>query len=174
MTGTRAPSVQIVQLRAEALHALADGDLARAAEHSPVPLTEWLVSEERISTWRFRSRQALETPQDLPWVTGVLWDPVAEATVGAAGFHGAPDERGMVEVGYGVDPEHRRQGYARAALGVMVERAEADASVTVVRASVGPWNEASRTLVESCGFVEVGEQWDDEDGLELVYELPVR
>jgi len=32
-------------------------------------------------------------------------------------------------------------------------------------------NTASRLLVEQCGFLEVREQWDDEDGLDLIYEV---
>jgi hypothetical protein len=46
--------------------------------------------------------------------------------------------------------------------------------VTTVRASVSPGNAVSRDLVRAHGFVEVGEQDDDEDGLEIVYERPVR
>lgn len=32
--------------------------------------------------------------------------------VGGIGFKGVPDERGQVEVGYGVDEPHRRRGFA--------------------------------------------------------------
>jgi [ribosomal protein S5]-alanine N-acetyltransferase len=41
----------------------------------------------------------------------------------------------------------------------------------VVRASIRPDNTASRALVAQFRFVEVGEQWDDEDGLETIFEL---
>ena len=167
------PRIEIVQLPAAALVALGSGDLEAADAASPVPLVAWLVSEEAIGTWRFRARQAVETPEDLPWVTGVLWDAEAGVVVGKAGFHAAPDERGMVEVGYAVVPEHRRRGVARAALEAMLARARAEESVRVVRASVAPTNAASYALISQYGFRQVGEQWDDEDGLELVYELDV-
>jgi hypothetical protein len=29
-------------------------------------------------------------------------------------------------------------------------------------------------IVRAAGFQQVGQQWDDEDGLELVFERPVR
>ena len=45
------------------------------------------------------------------------------------------------------------------------------ADVHVLRATVSPDNAASRSLVLSEGLVEVGEQWDEEDGLETVYEI---
>jgi len=43
----------------------------------------------------------------------------------------------------------------------------------VVRASVGPDNVASLATIAHFGFVQIGQQWDDEDGLELVFERPV-
>ena len=78
----------------------------------------------------------------------------------------------MVEVGYSIDTAERRRGYARAALRWMLARAATEPGVRVVRASVSPDNAVSRGLVLAHGFVEVGDQWDDEDGLEIVYEVP--
>ena len=51
-------------------------------------------------------------------------------------------------------------------------RARREPLVRVVRATISPDNAASRSLVLQHGFVEVGEQWDDEDGLEIVFEVP--
>ena len=162
--------VRIVQLDGPTLRALADGDLDRAQRTSPVALSDWLVSPEAIGTWRIRARQADVSPQDLPWVTGVVWDADAAVCVGKAGFHAAPDEDGMVEVGYAVDPAYRRRGYARAALEAMLARAMAEPAIRRVRASVSPDNAPSLALIAGYDFAHVGEQWDDEDGLELVYE----
>ena len=38
-------------------------------------------------------------------------------------------------------------------------------------ASIAPDNEPSTSVVTSIGFVDAGQRWDDEDGLELVFEL---
>jgi RimJ/RimL family protein N-acetyltransferase len=168
-----APRARIIQLSPGALAALAEADLASADALSPVPLTRWLVSPEAIGTWRRRAAQVQETPEDLDWVTGVLWSDSEHAVVGKAGFHAAPDAAGMVEVGYAVDPAHRRHGYARAALLAMVERARSDPRVRTLRATVSPHNAASLGLIAQLPFAEVGEQWDDEDGLETIYELDV-
>jgi RimJ/RimL family protein N-acetyltransferase len=168
-----APRVRIVHLSPEALAALAAADLGTAIALTGLPLTPYTVSDERIGVWRRRAEQVVETPEDLPWVTGVLVDDDTGAVVGGAGFHAAPDADGMVEVGYGVDPAYRRRGYARAALLLMIERARSDPSARVFRVTVSPDNTASLGLVAQLPFVEVGEQWDDEDGLETIYELPV-
>jgi RimJ/RimL family protein N-acetyltransferase len=115
----------------------------------------------------------VEDPPSVAWVTGVVWDPERCLAVGRAGFHGPPDADGMVEVGYSIDPQYRRQGYARAALRALLARAEADPGVRTFRATISPGNVASRDLVLAHGLTEVGEQEDDEDGLEIIYELPV-
>jgi RimJ/RimL family protein N-acetyltransferase len=77
----------------------------------------------------------------------------------------------MVEIGYSIDPLYRRQGHARAALRILLEVAASDPHVNVVRASVRPDNLASRALIDRHGFRVVGEQWDDEDGLEVILEI---
>jgi len=43
--------------------------------------------------------------------------------------------------------------------------------VRTVRASIRPDNHASQALAAQYGFVEVGQQEDDEDGLETVFEV---
>lgn len=162
-------SVRIVQLDPATLGALAAGELPLA---SPVLLTDHLTGPEHRPLWRRRSRQVAAEPAAAGWVTGVVWAPAIGAAVGRAGFHGPPDAAGMVEVGYAIDPAYRRQGYARAALAALLDRAAREPAVHTVRASVRPDDLASRALVESFGFVPVGQQWDDEDGLETVYERP--
>jgi RimJ/RimL family protein N-acetyltransferase len=167
------PRVELVQVDAAVLRALADGDLAAANARAPVPLTLYLAGPECRGVWGVRAVQVVEDPPSAAWVTRIVWDPEREIAVGRAGYHGPADATGMVEVGYSIDPAYRRRGYARAALLVLLERAARESGVTTVRASISPANVASRDLVLSHGFTEVGTQWDDEDGLEIVYEVPV-
>ncbi len=56
----------------------------------------------------------------------------------------------------------------------LIEEAAGNPDVTVVRASVSPDNEPSLAIVRRLGFTQVGEQIDEIDGLELVFELPLR
>jgi RimJ/RimL family protein N-acetyltransferase len=166
------PAVHILQLDAAAIRALADGDLEAADRTAPVPLTPYLAGPESRGTWRIRATQVVEDPSSAAWITGVVWDPDRRLAVGKAGYHGPPDDAGMVEIGYAIDPQYRRQGYARAAIRALVDRAAREPGVVTVRATVSPDNLASRDLVLSEGFVAVGEQIDEEDGLEIIYERP--
>lgn len=165
------PSVRIVHLNRRTYEALADGDLVAANAASPVPLTAHFAGPEWRRLWVMRGAQVEEEPTSAGWVTGVIWDEQQQLAVGRAGFHGLPDASGMVEIGYAVDPAYRRRGYARAALECLLRRAAREPQVRTVRVSIGPDNLASYRLASQYGFVEVGEQWDNEDGLEIVYEV---
>jgi hypothetical protein len=37
--------------------------------------------------------------------------------------------------------------------------------------TISPDNVASYQLASQYGFAEVGQQWDDEDGIEIIYEV---
>lgn len=163
----------LVQVPLPMLEALAEGDFANARKMSQYRLTNYLESESCRSVWRRRATQIKVDETDAIWVTRLLIDTASGLAVGRAGFHGRPNEDGMVEVGYAIDEEYRRQGYARAALIIMLDVASRDSSVKIVRATIQPSNIASRGLVAQYGFKEVGEQWDDEDGLETIFEVPV-
>ena len=162
--------VRIVHFTAPVFRALANGDLTAANTASPVPLSAYFAGAEWRAVWQRRSRQVEEDPASAAWVTGVIWDERHQAAVGRAGYHGPPDASGMVEIGYAVDPAYRRRGYARAALEALLQRAAREPRVRTVRVTISPDNVASYRLASQYGFTEVGEQWDDEDGREIIYE----
>lgn len=66
------------------------------------------------------------------------------------------------------------RGYARAALEALLQRAGREPQVRVVRVTISPDNTASYALASQYGFARVGEQWDEEDGLEIIYEVASR
>jgi [ribosomal protein S5]-alanine N-acetyltransferase len=169
---TAGPGIRLVELTPAAIHALAAGDLAAANRAAAVLLTPYFVSADWRSSWLRRSRQVAADPGVTRWIAHAVVDPALQLAVGRAGFHGPPDATGTVEIAYAVDPAYRRRGYARAALEALLERAAREPSVRVVRATIRPDNVASRALVDQYGFRAVGEQWDDEDGLETILERP--
>lgn len=163
MPGAR---VEFVQLPLAALDALVADDLRTASEAAGVQLSSFIGSEKWL--WQIRAEQLRQSPEDTEWVARLAL--VDGVVVGHGGFHAAPDAEGMVEVGYSIDPEHRRRGHARAVLTALIDRAERDPAVRRVRASISPDNVASLATIAGFGFVQVGEQWDEEDGLEIVFE----
>jgi RimJ/RimL family protein N-acetyltransferase len=163
--------VRFVELTSATLTALLDGDLPRASAAAGVELTEYFVADRAKWLWRLRLDQVTADPDRARWIARAAVAEPAGVVVGHAGFHGPPDEAGMVEIGYSVAPDFRRQGYARAMLAQLLRRAAAEPAVTTVRATISPDNAASLATISGFGFAEVGEQWDDEDGLELIFEV---
>ncbi len=166
------PSVTFVPQDEATLQALASGDLAAARAATATPLNPYFVGADTRWLWQMRLDQVRADPPSLPWIARVALDARTGTPVGIGGFHGPPDASGMVEVGYSVDPEQRRRGYARAILRALLERAAGESSVRTVRASIRPDNAASLATIAPFGFTQVGEQWDEVDGLELIFEVP--
>ncbi len=75
-----------------------------------------------------------------------------------------PPENGVLQIGYGVAPTRQGIGLARRAVGQLVEWARKDTRVRSIDAETNVANIASQRVLESNGFVRVGERVDDEDG----------
>jgi ribosomal-protein-alanine N-acetyltransferase len=164
------PVVCLQLLDATVLQRLIAADLAGARDAAGVELPAEFLAETWL--WTLRLGQLIGEPECAPWLVRAVVVVASEAAgtvVGHAGFHGPPDPRGMVEVGYRIIPEHRRRGHARAALGELLAYARAHGA-KIVRASISPDNAPSLALAGSYGFMQIGEQVDEIDGLELVFE----
>ncbi|MGW7639566.1 GNAT family N-acetyltransferase [Streptomyces decoyicus] len=165
--------MRFVELSSTTMAALLKDDLAQASAEAGVALPEYFVTDTAKWVWQYRVNQLISDRGCAGWLTQIVVAEPVGAVVGYAGFHGPPDEAGMVELGYSVIPVYRRQGYARAMLSALVRRAVAEARVRTVRVTISPDNTASLATISGFGFAEVGEQWDEEDGLELIFEVPV-
>ena len=75
--------------------------------------------------------------------------------IGDLCFKGLGTE-GRAEIGYGILEEHQGQGYATEAVGAAVNWALRQSGVTCVEAETDPDNQASRRVLEKCGFLPTG------------------
>jgi RimJ/RimL family protein N-acetyltransferase len=148
--------------------------LAREASNGPVALgydDPHDVLGPESSPLRFRVAQVRDDPSVNPWLIRIAVLRSTGEIVGLVNFHGAPDDRGMVEIGYRVHPDHRRRGYASEMATTLWSCVARRPEVAWLRATVSPDNVASIAIIEGAGLVHVGEQDDPEDGLELIYEI---
>lgn len=129
--------------------------------------TGFLVGAEDVV--RLRLSQVEASPLIGPWLLRAIVVRDQGIAVGFIGFHAAPDSRGMVEIGYEVLPAFRRRGYASEAATAMIAWARQQGA-RIVRACVQPDNVASLAMIVRDGFALVGEQLDEIDGRELVFE----
>jgi RimJ/RimL family protein N-acetyltransferase len=77
----------------------------------------------------------------------------------------------MIEIGLGVEAVHQRKGYGKEILQGMWGWVVTEPGVKVLRYTVSPTNVASIALVNSFGFKFIGEQMDEVDGPESIYEM---
>jgi RimJ/RimL family protein N-acetyltransferase len=93
--------------------------------------------------------------------------------IGSSGFHDFPDESGMIEIGLEVLPPFRRQGFALEILHGMWHWAIKEHHAKTLRYTVSTNNTNSINLINKLGFAKIGQQIDEEDGPEDIYEMSV-
>ena len=94
-----------------------------------------------------------------------------EEIIGSTSFHGAPDSNGMIEVGLGIQENFRNQGFAREALRGYWLWVLQFPEVKILRYTVSPTNVPSIRVVDFFGFEYKGQQMDEIDGPENIYEI---
>jgi [ribosomal protein S5]-alanine N-acetyltransferase len=157
----------------EFLEAVLDGDRDRAAQALDLELPDNVVRDGTRRFSELRLRQMREDPRFLEWCPHAV---VLEGTmIGHAGYHGPPGVNAKqnpdaVEIGYTIEPPYRGHGYATAAATELLRRAE-ERGIRHFVACTQPDNEPSLAIIRRLGFTQTGEAMDEEDGLELVFEL---
>jgi [ribosomal protein S5]-alanine N-acetyltransferase len=169
--------LELILVSPQAIDALLDGRRADAERELDASIPPSWPDEHDAGFLRHRRRQLERAPQAEPWLVRavILREPV-RMMIGHAGFHGQPGVNGKqdpdaVELGYTIFEPHRGRGYATEAAQALMDWASAEKGMHRFIASVAPTNAPSLAIVEKLGFVQTGEQWDEEDGLELVFEL---
>jgi ribosomal-protein-alanine N-acetyltransferase len=169
----RSERLDLPLLSLEQLDNLAAGDGASVgAELGAVLPIPWLQEVRWLAG--MRAQQLRLRPADAPWLLRAILLRTPDGgrqAIGYLNFHTGPDERGMVEIGYTLLPDARGHGYAIEAVRGACDWATRSHGVHLFRASVAPDNERSLNLIAKLGFRQVGEQWDEVDGLELVFEV---
>jgi RimJ/RimL family protein N-acetyltransferase len=133
----------------------------------PDPWPGRALIEQAFSASLTRIREA---PHTRLWGDRIAISKMQPArVVGSVIFHGRPDARGVVEVGYGIAREAQGEGYATEATGAQVEWALSDPHVREVRATTPPWHTASRRVLEKIGFTCQGTEEHDALGEVLLF-----
>ena len=91
--------------------------------------------------------------------------------IGSTSFHGVPDAQGMMEIGLGIETQYQNQGYAKEALLGMWRWVLTFPEVKTLRYTVSPENLPSIAVIKYFGFDFKGQQIDEEDGPEDIYEM---
>lgn len=172
---------QLILTERLALHLIEAGELISLYEN---PGSDAMYPEKPFTN---PHKVLIDDPGPLKWrVPQVKTDPrlniwfvrwvVLRATdeiIGSISFHGEPDQDGMIEIGLGIHPDFRNNGYGQEALLAMWTWVIDQPGVTVLRYTVAAQNAPSLAIISNFGFHHVGQQLDPDDGPEEIYEMSV-
>ena len=164
------PRLRLVLMTEAIIESFLAGNNGVAADLLQAHVPDGWPGERDRSLLEMRLDQMRREPMDAIWLIRAVVGRDDGVMMGHAGFHGPPDERGVVETGYTIFEDHRRRGYAEEAVRALFAWARRERGVERFRASVSPMNDPSLRLIKKLGFRQTGVQWDDVDGEELVFE----
>ena len=130
-----------------------------------------LLEDSGPLAWRVP--QAKADPDKNFWFVRLMVLKSSREIIGSTSFHGAPDVDGMIEIGLGIDEKFWNQGFATEALTGMWGWVCRQDGVRTLRYTVSPTNIASVRVIEKFGFHYMGQQMDEIDGPEDIYEMSV-
>lgn len=165
------PRLELVSLGPPFLDALLAGRPFIAEGIGGLSLPRGWPDEHDRRFLELRLNQMNSDPDSQQWLVRAMVSrrDALRPMIGHIGFHGAPQE-GVVEMGYTVFAQYRRQGYAEEAVLEMMRWAHEEHGIGRFRVSISPDNAPSLALAAKLGFEQTGEQMDPEDGLEYVFE----
>jgi len=131
-----------------------------------------LVDSSGPLAWRVPQVKA--DPSVNRWFVRYIVLKESQEVIGSTSFHGVPDVDGMMEIGLGIEEAFHNKGYAREALTGMWKWVCAFPEVKTLRYTVSPDNLASIAVINYFGFEYKGQQIDEEDGPENIYEMSTK
>ena len=130
-----------------------------------------LIIESGPLAWRVPQVKA--DPATNKWFVRFIVLRENREIIGSTSFHGVPDEAGMMEIGIGVEEAFWGNGYATEALLGMWRWVITQPGVKTLRYTVSPSNAPSVRIINKFGFTHMGQQMDEIDGPEDIYEMSV-
>jgi RimJ/RimL family protein N-acetyltransferase len=130
-----------------------------------------LVADSGPLAWRVP--QVKVDPTSNKWFVRFIVLTQSREVIGSTSFHGVPDEAGMMEIGIGIEEAFWGNGYATEALLGMWRWVITEPGISTLRYTVSPNNLASVSIIKKFGFHYQGQQMDEIDGPEDIYEMSV-
>ena len=128
-----------------------------------------LIENSGPLAWRVP--QVKVDPKLNKWFVRFIVLKESREVIGSTSFHGAPDGDGMIEIGLGIEPAFQGRGYAKESLQAMWRWAVNFPEVRTLRYTVSPDNLPSIAVIKYFGFDYKGQQMDEIDGPEDIYEM---
>ena len=126
-------------------------DRARLVDLLGVYVPEHWPEPDMAEALPFFIENMEKAPSEPPW-DWIAIHKVDQGVIGGIGFMGGPDKDGVVEVGYDVVPEYRKQGLATEMASSLIAWAFHQTGIKVVTASCLDDNIGSIKVLENVGM----------------------
>jgi RimJ/RimL family protein N-acetyltransferase len=156
------PRTQLHCCELPLLHAAIEGEDVLAHHLNAVLVPNW--SEFGNVMFHFALERVQPDPSLAQWYGYLPVNKQDRCLMGTCGFKGAPDEEGVVEIGYEIAAPYRNQGFATELATALVQHAFGTGKVTKVLAHTLPEPNASTRVLQKCGFTFAGTVDDPDDG----------
>ncbi|HZU67825.1 MAG TPA: GNAT family N-acetyltransferase [Ktedonobacteraceae bacterium] len=124
---------------------------ARLAEMLGVAIPDDWPGPDLLEALPFFVEAMEKDPAGLVW-DGIIIHKADQVAIGGIGFHGAPDEAGMVEIGYNIIPAYEGQGYATEMARCVINWAFQTPNIQVITAECLDDNIGSIRVLEKVGM----------------------
>jgi len=128
-----------------------------------------LIEDSGPLAWRVP--QVKVDPSLNKWFVRFIVLQESREVIGSTSFHGEPDSEGMIEIGLEIEAAFQGKGYAKESLQTMWRWALNFPEVRTLRYTVSPDNLPSIAVIKYFGFDYKGQQLDEIDGPEDIYEM---
>jgi len=170
--------LRLISMTVECLRAIHDGNIGSAEAEGGFAIARNCSLSGKA--WVEHRLEMIERdPGQHPWMYRAIVRKSDKVMVGYISFHHkAPDpdllehSKCGVELGYTIEPQYRRQGYAKESALAMMEWAYRH-KVGDFFLSISPDNIPSLKLAESMGFGKIGERMDEIDGIEYLFRAAI-
>jgi len=126
-------------------------DRARLSEMLEVEIPDAWPGADLLDALPFFIEVMEKDPAALVW-DGIILHKNEQRAIGGIGFHGGPDEAGMVEIGYNIIPEYEGQGYATEMARRVIDWAFQTPNIQVITAECLDDNIGSIRVLEKVGM----------------------
>jgi [ribosomal protein S5]-alanine N-acetyltransferase len=142
--------LQIIHFSMNCLEAAMEGKEALKKVSGYNVAAEWPNRDyAEILPWLLE--QWKKHPEQQKW-SGLIVHKGDSMIIGEIGGKGAPDENGVIEIGYGIVPKYEGKGYATEAVRAFVHWLKQCPEVHKVAAECAKENIASKRVLEKAGF----------------------
>ncbi len=161
--------LRLIACTKEIAEAVLAGDDAIKALLNVNIATKWTEFGE--PAFRFALARLSEQPDEYMWWAYLPIYKADNMLVGSCGFKGAPNDVGMVEIGYEVADSYRNRGLATEFATALIDFAFSHPHVTMVQAHTLAVENPSCMVLQRCGMQKIKTLEDPDDGLIWRWEL---